>query len=279
MLSGPRDSQSLGGGEIAGQGWYAPNISADLKQGVGGWSEQEIVDYLKVGVGRSHAIVAGPMAEVVDTSKRYLRDDDLHAIAVYLKSTPGRTSYIDAKPVDDPIGQVAYLENCGFCHQREGQGIAGVTLPLAGGAHDMVRTVLGGMPAHGQYAPMAGLAKAIPPGQIAAIVNYVRSSWGNAAPSDATPEMVADLTKTTATMLSGTSQCQPQEFPSLDKAIDASGAQQTLREVDAGNSLEKIQAILPKLKAADLSHADLIDGITEAYCPIAMADARIPKEQ
>ena len=288
FLSATKEGEAYGGGEIKGQGWFAPNITSDVKQGIGGWAEQDVVDYLQKGVATNKAIVAGPMYEVVHTSMQYMTNDDVHAIAAFLKQVPAKQLYGEQKHVDDPQGRVAYLENCGFCHQENGQGIANAIPPLAGngvvlaeGAHDVLRTIIGGMPANGQYAPMPGLVKAIDPGEIALIANYIRSSFGNAAPSNATPELVADLSRTTATMLSGTSQCAKIEDPTVAQAIQSSGVEATLHEVDAGNGLEKLRIILPKLKAAkpDMTQADAINGLTSAYCPIVSEDNSIPLEQ
>lgn len=137
------------------------------------------------------------------------------------------------------------------------------------------------MPAAGPYAPMPGLLKVIPPGEIADIVNYVRTSWGNNAPADASAEMVAKLAASTSTMLSGTAACAAVQPPQLAAALAASGATQALHEVNAGNTLEKVELLLPKLKAAGVSasQSDVINGLTAAYCPIVMADSTTPPEQ
>jgi mono/diheme cytochrome c family protein len=288
-LSASIASDQLGGGEITGQGWFAPNISSDVREGVGGWSEQDLVDYLKTGVAKGHAIVTGPMSEVVHTSMAYMTNDDLHAIAAYLKATPAKALYNDSKQqTKTETGEVAYMTQCSFCHQANGRGINGVIPSLAGngavtagGPQDVIRTVLNGMPAAGPYAPMPGLLRALPPGEIADIVNYVRTSWGNNAPADATPDMAGTLMQSTSTMLSGTAPCAPVHPASVASALQSTEAKRALHQVNAGNTLETVRGILPKLKAAapDASQADIINGLTAAYCPVVMADTSMKPEQ
>jgi mono/diheme cytochrome c family protein len=51
--------------------------------------------------------------------------------------------------------------------------------------------VLQGVPAQNGYVPMPAFASQLSDQQVADVVNYVRTNWGNSAPSNATPEMVA----------------------------------------------------------------------------------------
>ena len=68
--------------------WYAPNITPDNDSGIGRWSEGDIVTYLRTGMLDKRAYAGGPMAEAVAHSTRYLSDDDLSAMAAYLKVVP-----------------------------------------------------------------------------------------------------------------------------------------------------------------------------------------------
>ncbi len=43
--------------------WYAPNITSDKVSGIGGWSDAELVEYLRTGHVAGKAQAAGPMAE------------------------------------------------------------------------------------------------------------------------------------------------------------------------------------------------------------------------
>ena len=68
--------------------WYAPNITPDNDSGIGRWSEQDISIYLRTGKLDKRAYAGGPMGEAVAHSTRYLTDEDLIAIADYLKVIP-----------------------------------------------------------------------------------------------------------------------------------------------------------------------------------------------
>ena len=85
ILGADKDSAYLQGGVL--QGWFAPNITAANRRGIGRWSVEDIVEYLKTG-SNAYAIAAGPMGEEVANASSKMTDDDLKAIAVYLKSTP-----------------------------------------------------------------------------------------------------------------------------------------------------------------------------------------------
>ena len=75
------------------------------------------------------------MAEVVHNSLRYMTDQDLRAMAVYLKAvsakaSPGaQPSAVDELP---PRDGVLYVQNCAGCHQARGVGVPGTFPPLAG---------------------------------------------------------------------------------------------------------------------------------------------------
>ncbi len=68
--------------------WFAPNITPDNDTGIGLWSEMDIVTYLRTGTLDKRAYAGGPMAEAVAHSTRYLTDEDLIAMASYLKVVP-----------------------------------------------------------------------------------------------------------------------------------------------------------------------------------------------
>src|SRR5205823_631895 len=66
-------SRELGGSEVGA--WYAPNITSDKNSGVGGWSDQELIDYLRSGRAGYKSQAAGPMAEAIDHSLRHLTEE------------------------------------------------------------------------------------------------------------------------------------------------------------------------------------------------------------
>lgn len=197
-FGGMRSDQSLSGGQIPVQNWYAPDLSTQANGGLAGWSERDIADLLKTGQSAKGAAF-GPMAEVVARSTQHLNDADLHAIATYLQSLPARprVSYepspLDTKPMLDQ-GAKVYAERCADCHGRDGQGVAGVYPPLSGNSSvnepsgiNAIRVVLlGGFAPSTQGNPrpysMPPFAQQLNDADVAAVVTYIRQSWGNRAP-------------------------------------------------------------------------------------------------
>jgi mono/diheme cytochrome c family protein len=144
------------------------------------------------------------MAEYVRTSTSQLSDIDRMAMGEYLKSIPAdsrlHTGIKEVHAVAQQ-GAVLYLDNCGGCHQAKGRGIPGVVPPLLGNGavnapdpSNVIHVVLEGALPHGNYhVPMQSFSEKLTDGQIADIANYVRTSWGNAAPANATAKTVATL--------------------------------------------------------------------------------------
>jgi len=91
-------------------------------------------------------------------------------------------------------GGAIFAAKCVACHQATGQGIPGVFPPLAGSEWVMgADKILVLIPLHGINGPLqvkgAAYAGAMPAfdaladEEIAAVLTYVRSQWGNAAPA------------------------------------------------------------------------------------------------
>jgi hypothetical protein len=81
-----RQRELLAGGQVGP--WYAPNITSDLNSGIGSWSQEDLVQYLRTGDARGKAQAAGSMGEAVEHSFQYLSDADLTAIATYVRAVP-----------------------------------------------------------------------------------------------------------------------------------------------------------------------------------------------
>ena len=114
---------------------------ADLEQGggLGDWSIKDISDLLRTGVSQRGAVY-GPMAEVVYNSLQYLTDDDIRAMAVYLKSLAqgSRRRAPASSRAGAPraaccmsFGQTVYDSQCARCHGAEGRGKPPHYPPLA----------------------------------------------------------------------------------------------------------------------------------------------------
>ncbi|MEX8194230.1 c-type cytochrome [Comamonas guangdongensis] len=99
LLGGLKTSLAFSGNVGGPDGQNAPNITSDVKTGIGDWSLADIQKLLKTGITPDSDVVGSGMKAVVrGTSK--LSDEDLHAIAVYLKSVPAIRVNHPPKAVD-----------------------------------------------------------------------------------------------------------------------------------------------------------------------------------
>ncbi len=149
----------LSGGQLGP--WRTPNITSDPVSGIGGWTQAEIVAYLRMGKAAGKAQAAGDMAAVVEDSTQHLSDDDLAAIATYLKATPPVRNANDSRPAYAYEGNASggyevvlratnhgigtgsktpgypslttgtqlYSGNCASCHQTDGGGTGDGAFP------------------------------------------------------------------------------------------------------------------------------------------------------
>ena len=62
-----------------------------MRTGLGTWSKDDIVAFLKNGHNRV-GTAFGSMIDVVNNSTPYLSDDDINAMAAYLKSLPATST-------------------------------------------------------------------------------------------------------------------------------------------------------------------------------------------
>ncbi|WP_213779754.1 cytochrome c [Caballeronia sp. dw_276] len=213
-----------GGAEI--DGWIAPSLRNENGGGLGEWSEVEIEEFLRTG--RNHRSASfGPMNDVIAQSTQFMTDQDRSSIAAYLKSLPARRT--DAKPYvyDDHVavelhagrvtgaGAQIYLDRCAACHKSNGQGNGKAFPPLAGNAvlqtsdtTSAIHIVLSGsaMPAT-RTAPsaltMAPYAHVLNDQQIADVVSFIQTSWGNTG-GVASASQVAKLRKTAVPVVAKT---------------------------------------------------------------------------
>jgi mono/diheme cytochrome c family protein len=195
LIGGDKTSSPLVGATL--QGWYAPNITADAHKGIGNWSQDDIVQYLKTGAN-SWTLASGPMADAVTHSTSQMDDKDVVAIATYLKDSGNTSSGSKPIPVaanDNAmkIGAAIYKDSCAACHRDSGKGEVHLFPSLAGNAlvqsddpTTLVRIVLQGSRAVATDAAPTGPAMPafdwrLNDAQVAAVLTYIRNSWGNAA--------------------------------------------------------------------------------------------------
>ena len=144
------------------------------------------------------------MGEEVSLSSAHMTDEDLKAIATYLKSLPGRGDAPIPLPSDDPVmaaGGAIYRDQCSACHGLDGRGvpmlfpsIADSSMVRSDNAATSIRIVLRGArsvaTAAEPTAPgMPSYAWQLDDAQVAAVLTYVRNSWGAAAPAVSAQEV------------------------------------------------------------------------------------------
>jgi mono/diheme cytochrome c family protein len=193
---------------MPGQGWYAPSLHpppAGSPAGAARTSE-EILALLRDGQ-TARDTVLGPMAEVVRHSTQYWTEADLRAVAQHLANLPpapagaggsggsdrdpaGAYGSAQAQTVRDQ-GARLYADHCADCHGPQGEGVAGAYPALAGNAtvqHPDARNLaqvvrLGGFPpttaAHPR--PYGMPPQRLSDGELAALLTYLRQSWGHRA--------------------------------------------------------------------------------------------------
>jgi mono/diheme cytochrome c family protein len=137
-----------------------------------------------------------------------------------------------APPDPAVIGKRLYSQNCVVCHQANGLGVAGQFPPLAGsqwvntdeqhGDNHLVMILLhghqGAMQVDGKpYNNAMPQWKQLPDDQIAAILTYIRSDWGNKA----TPISAAFVTQIRKETDSQSDPYTQSEVMAMPKVMDA----------------------------------------------------------
>jgi len=207
--------------------FYFADFLIYRKTGLNAWSKDEIAEYLKTG--RTERIAAvGMMAGVVAKSTQYLNEQDLMAIAEYLKSLPpsndegpgnadsatqasASSAATRALSAGDTgmRGSRVYLDNCNACHRSDGSG-AKQTFPNlvkneAVNAKDpisLIHIVLaGGATPSTQTAPsafaMPEFGWRLSDEEVADVLSFIRGSWGNHAAA-VSPDEIGRARKTIA---------------------------------------------------------------------------------
>ena len=206
-----KKDQAYAGGEIlddVAEGkvrkWSAVNLT-QAKTGLGAWSVDDIAKYLNKGFAPNHAGTWGPMSEIIVNSMRNLTAEDTRAMAVYLKSLPPKELPGGTPITEDQTkaGAPIYKDRCAKCHMDSGKGGMFNGAPLIGSViaqhadpSSLINIILYGPNAPkevstGQWETMKPFAETLTDAEVAAVANYVRSSWGNAG----RPVQAADVAK------------------------------------------------------------------------------------
>ena len=216
ITMGLKDSKKFAGADLAG--WKAYNISSHKQDGIGSWTDEQLVRYLSTGNVPGRAQAGGPMAEVIEKSTRHLTDSDLKAMVTYLRSIPAQANDIakarseQGTPIETlaairgaPIkadGPNLYSGNCASCHQWSGGGVGNGYYPSlfknsvtgADNANNLVLVILQGVNrdmGHEKIV-MPAFGRALDDTQVATLANYIGKQFGG-ADYQLTPAKVADL--------------------------------------------------------------------------------------
>lgn len=207
----------LSGGPMI-DGWLAVNLRGNMADGLGRWSAQDIADTLRKARNSHSAVIGTPMADVVTHSMQNMTDQDVNAIAAYLKTlTPSpdsRSTYTVSDETAQALrvghetnrGAQLYLDNCAACHRTDAKSnakvfpaLSGNPTVLAGNPESLIRLVLAGskLPST-KEAPsplgMPGFGWRLSDDEIAQLLSFVRQSWGNQA-STVAPAQVMSVRK------------------------------------------------------------------------------------
>jgi len=195
IFDADKRSQPFGGVQVAGM--FAPRLDGAARSGLKSWSVGDVVEYLQSGRnGRSHA--GELMSEVVVNSTSKMSDQDVRAIAVYLKSLPAgarEPAVAPPPPAQMAEGEKLYKGVCIACHEADGSGAPRIYPPLPGNANlqsadpsSTLRVILDGAqtvttPRAPNTGSMPAYAAKMSDQQIADVTTYIRNAWGNAAPA------------------------------------------------------------------------------------------------
>lgn len=210
-LGGPVQVQGISGGLMAPQNWYAPSLVDPQQAGLQAWSVADITRLFREG-RTSSSQVSGPMAEVVQHSTSHWNEVDLLALATYLKDlAPVSATATPAASGGPSAGEESrqrlsggaslYERHCSGCHGQDGKGVPNAYPPLARSRAvnlpapvNLVQLMLkGGFSATTSGNPrpfgMPPFGTSLSDGEIAAVLTYVRSAWGN----NASPVLAQDV--------------------------------------------------------------------------------------
>jgi mono/diheme cytochrome c family protein len=212
MLQGLDAGKKFAGAMI--EGWKAYNMTSDRESGIGGWSDEELAEYLTSGHAEGRSTAAGPMALVLNNSLRYLTRDDIRSMVAYLRTVPpirNKEDLVVAQkrpPVtsvshDEDLGRRVFEGACASCHDWDGSGVQSSYADLTGNrsvndsaAVNLTQVILHGASLQSREGDifMPAFNRGYSDAEIAAVVNYVTGRFG-ASPSKVTPEQVAKRRK------------------------------------------------------------------------------------
>jgi alcohol dehydrogenase (quinone), cytochrome c subunit len=197
------------------ENYFAPSLRNGGPGTLGAWSAEELAQFLETGAN-AQGIAFGSMSDVIIHSTQYMTPADALATAKYLKSLRSPGEEPAARFAYDPLEHLAlkngdaskpgarvYLDNCAACHRPDGMGYERVFPRLAGNPvvqaenpQSLISIVLDGSqtprtPRTPAQFTMPRFAWRLSDKDVADVVNFIRTSWGNGA----SPASSADVAK------------------------------------------------------------------------------------
>jgi mono/diheme cytochrome c family protein len=220
-LGAERASAPFAGGDV--DNWHAYAINAQSPSPVP-WDADALFMYLRDGWQPDHGVARGPMAQVVSNLSS-VPESDVRAIATYMAGwfgtpTPerkrrGEEVLTQAKspaaqsPATNAAGASIYAAACAGCHETSRPlPYGGVNLGLSTAisspdARNAANGVLSGVrPVEGERSPiMPGFAASMNDGQIAALLNYLRTRFSNQPAWTGVDKTIEDARRTQTVFL------------------------------------------------------------------------------
>jgi mono/diheme cytochrome c family protein len=187
------------------ENYFAPSLRNGGSGTLGAWSEEELAQFLETGAN-ARGIAFGSMSDVIIHSTQYMTPADALATAKYLKSVGNPSDDSAARFTYDSLEHLAlksgdaskpgariYLDNCAACHRPDGMGYERVFPRLAGNSvvqaenpRSLISIVLDGSqtprtPRTPAQFTMPSFAWRLSDKDVADVVNFIRTSWGNSA--------------------------------------------------------------------------------------------------
>jgi mono/diheme cytochrome c family protein len=192
LLGADKAGKAFHGGDL--DNWVAPDLTANARTGLGGWSAEDVAEYLSTG-RNAHANAGGAMADVITYSTSLLTDADRQAVVTYLKAQPASPTP-PATSVDSSAmrrGAAIYSDACAACHLESGVGQPRYIPPLGhnamlqqanptGVAHLILAgSRTGDSPSRPSPLAMPAFAWKLSDQEAADVATFIRNAWGNQA--------------------------------------------------------------------------------------------------
>jgi mono/diheme cytochrome c family protein len=192
-----------GGGDYAG--WIGITLRGDNMVGLARRSVDDLAEFFLTGRNQPTAVF-GKMIDVVEHSTQYLTPEDARAMGTFLKSLPPKDA--SRKPFEEDTevserlwkgddamrGAAVYVDSCAACHKTNGEGYArffpelrGNPVTMSDNPVSLIHITLMGqtLPGFNDKAPssitMPPFGWRLNDQEVADVVTFVRSSWGNKA--------------------------------------------------------------------------------------------------